>query len=130
VEEFFTRYINPASSSVNRFPYAQEKQFTAAVDALAEDILAADSAARVEQLKRLEKDDPDLFGQLRALTYAGYYSRPAVQVALRALPAGRDYHGAPLPLGYALNTADWDELSPRGVGGYTPTANVVRIRTQ
>ncbi|TDD30006.1 gluconate 2-dehydrogenase subunit 3 family protein [Kribbella turkmenica] len=126
VEEFFTRYVTPADIVVNRFPYARETEFKAAVDALADDFLAANSAGRVNQLANLERDEPDFFGQLRALTYGGYYSRPAVLVALRSLPAGRDYHGAPLPRGYDQTTADWDDLIPPGVGSYIRTTDVVR----
>ena len=62
-------------------------------------------------------EDP-LFEQLRALVYYGYYSRPVVTLAInRNLPAGRDYHGPPLPYGYLQTTEPWDEdLLDAGAG--------------
>jgi hypothetical protein len=128
VDDFFVRYITPASAPANRFPFAREDEFKAAADRMAEPFLRAGHDGRVAQLEALEKEQPDFFGQLRALTYAGYYSRPAVLLALRqVLPAGRDYHGPPLPYGYDLTTPDWDEITPPGAGSYTETSDVVRI---
>lgn len=128
VDDFFVRYITPASAAANWFPFAGEEEFKAAVDRLAGPFLAADHDGRVSQLAALEREQPEFFGQLRALTYAGYYSRPAVLLALRrALPAARDYHGPPLPYGYDLTTPDWGEITPPGTGSYTETSDVARV---
>lgn len=131
VDDFFVRYITPRSAPANWFPFAREDEFKAAVDRIAEPFLRAGHDGRVAQLEALEKEQPEFFGQLRALTYAGYYSRPAVLLALRqVLPAGRDYHGPPLPYGYDLTTPDWNEITPPGVGSYTETTDVVRVNVK
>ena len=111
VEEFFTRYIAPSGSSITRFPNAVEDQFKAALAGFGKKFLAKNKVDRVADLARLEAEQPEFFGQLRALTYAGYYSRPEVIVALRRThDAGRDYNGPPLPYGYDESTLDWDEM--------------------
>ncbi len=131
VDDFFVRYITPVSATANWFPFAREEEFKAAVDQLAGPFLAADHEGRVARLTALEREQPEFFGQLRALTYAGYYSRPPVLLALQqALPAGRDYHGPPLPYGYDLSTPDWDEITPPGTGSYTETSDVVRVHVK
>ena len=75
---------------------------------------------RTEAIAALESAEDQLFAQLRSLVYYGYYSRPEVTIAIRKnLPAGRDYHGPPLPCGYLETTEPWDEetLSVAGEGG-------------
>ena len=130
VEEFFTRYIAPSGSSITRFPNAVEDQFKAALAGFGKKFLAKDKVARVADLARLEAEQPEFFGQLRALTYAGYYSRPEVIVALRRThDAGRDYNGPPLPYGYDESTLDWgDMIPPKNRSGYTATDSVKRIK--
>ncbi len=129
VDEFFARYIAPAGATVTRFPDAKEDDFKADLAHLGADFLARDSAGRVAALKQLEAEHSAFFGQLRALTYAGYYSRPAVIVVLRgAHDAGRDYRGAPQPYGYDTTTMDWgDMIPPKKRATYTATKAVKRI---
>lgn len=128
VEQFFTRYIAPRGARTAPFPGATEDAFTAALDAFAPQIHGKEHDERVAALARLENEDPDFFGQLRALTYAGYYSRPAVVLALRAnLPAARDYNGPPLPYGYDRTTSDWSGMTPPDGGRFTATADVARV---
>lgn len=126
---FIARYVTPAADRHVRFPHAKENEFKAALEKLGPALVGKDRAVRVEVLKGLENDDPTLFGQLRTMTYAGYYSRPEVVSALRTnLPAARDYHGAPLPYGYAEVTKAWDEEMPRPTrGAFIPTAEVKRL---
>ena len=130
VEEFFTRYIAPSGSSITRFPNAVEDEFKAALAGFGKKFLGKDKVARVTDLARLEAEQPEFFGQLRALTYAGYYSRPEVIVALRRThDAGRDYNGPPLPYGYDESTLDWgDMIPPKNRSGYTATNSVKRIK--
>jgi hypothetical protein len=132
VEEFMPRYITPRGQEPQHYPLVAEEQFTAAVDALGRRFLDAGSDQRVEMLQRVERDDPTFFTQLRTLVYYGYYSRPAVTEAIRAnLEAGRDYHGAPQPYGYAASMEDWDLTAlPRGRGRYIPTAEVRRVEVR
>lgn len=128
VEEFVTRYLTPDDAVTCFFPYARESEFTQALDRLGERLLDMSAVERVAELARWEDTEPEFFGQLRTLTYAGYYSRPpVVQVIREVLEAGRDYHGPPLPYGYAEVTADWSgETPPAGVGSYIPTDAVTR----
>ena len=110
-----SRNSSPATSlrpgsSITRFPNAVEDQFKAALAGFGKKFLAKNKVDRVADLARLEAEQPEFFGQLRALTYAGYYSRPEVIVALRRNnDAGRDYNGPPLPYGYDESTLDWGE---------------------
>jgi hypothetical protein len=128
VEEFFTRYVAPAAARTVHFPGAAEEPFKAMVDEVAPRIEAGDRAARIAVLQQLERTRPEFFGQLRALTYAGYYSRRAVVLAIRELlEAGRDYNGPPLPYGYDRSTHDWSGLTPPAEGRYTPTGDVQRV---
>ena len=69
--------------------------------------------------------------QLRALVYYGYYSRPVVTLAInKNLPAGRDYHGPPLPYGYLATLEPWDEellAQAHDQGSYLETDEVTRV---
>lgn len=125
VEQFFTRYIAPAGSPTVHFPGAAEAEFKSTLDELAPSFNGLDRPGRVALLSRLEIERPEFFGQLRALTYAGYYSRPAVVIAMRAnLEAARDYHGPPLPYGYERTTRDWSGVNPPQEGTYVSTEDV------
>ncbi|MGD9527326.1 MAG: gluconate 2-dehydrogenase subunit 3 family protein [Pseudonocardia sp.] len=125
VEDFVPRYVAPRGSRTKPFPGAVEDAFTAALDAVDQQILSADRAQRVAVLRKLEESDPEFFGQLRALTYAGYYSRPAVVSVMRVnLRAARDYNGPPLPYGYDRVTPDWDGFTLPEDGRFTATDDV------
>jgi hypothetical protein len=132
IEDFMPRYITPRGEEPGHFPFVAEETFTAAVDALGQRFLDAGPDERVETLRAVERDNPTFFAQLRDLVYYGYYSRAAVTEAIRAhLEAGRDYHGAPQPYGYAGVIEDWDQSRlPRGRGRYIPTAEVRRIEVR
>ena len=132
VEDFMPRYITPRGEQPQHFPFVAEEEFKAAVDALGQRFLDADSEQRVAMLRAVERDDSTFFTQLRDLVYYGYYSRPVVTEAIRAnLEAGRDYHGAPQPYGYVGSIEDWDvSRLPRGRGRYIPTAEVKRVQVR
>ena len=129
VDEFFTRYIAPSGSTIAQFPNATEDLFKTALATFGQEFATKDRAGRVADLARLEAEQPEFFGQLRALTYAGYYSRVAVILALqRNHDAGRDYRGPPQPYGYEETTLDWDDmLPPKSQAGYTATTAIKRI---
>ncbi len=131
VADFIARYVIPSGHEAKHYPFAAEDDFKAAVDSLGDDFLSADSAGRVEALKKVEKENEEFFEQLRSLVYYGYYSMFEVTLAIRKnIPAGRDYHGPPLPEGYIRCIEPWDEevLSARGGGsGYIATEDVKRI---
>ena len=131
VVDFIARYVAPSGQLAKHFPFAVEDDFKASVDALGDDFLSADSKGRVETLKRVEKEDETFFDQLRSLVYYGYYSMTEVTLAIRKnIPAGRDYHGPPLPDGYIRCIEPWDEevLAARGGGSrYIATEDVKRI---
>lgn len=117
---FIGRYVTPTGYRNKHFPFAVEDEFVAGLDRLGADFLAADTAGRVAAIAALEKSEDPLFEQLRSLVYYGYYSRPEITIALRRnLPAGRDYHGPPLPYGYLDTTEDWDEQTLASAGGTT-----------
>ncbi len=130
--DFIGRYTTPNGEKAIHYPFVDEDDFKAAIDGLGEEFLSADSAQRVETLKRVEKEDETFFTQLRNLVYYGYYSRPAVTLAIQKnLPAGRDYHGPPQPYGYIRSIERWnadeETFNARGGGGYIVTEDVKRI---
>lgn len=128
---FVGRYVTPSGYRNKHFPFATEDEFKAGLDRLGQAFVDADVSGRTEAIAALEKAEDALFEQLRALVYYGYYSRPAVTLAINAnLPAGRDYHGPPLPYGYLQTTEPWDEdllAQAEDRGSYLETDQVVRV---
>nr|AAZ78236.1 unknown [Mycolicibacterium austroafricanum] len=131
IVDFFGRYTTPTGFRAKHFPYLEEDKLKSALAGLGEEFVNADTDTRTQAVLRLEKDDEEFFAQVRSLVYYGYYSANAVTVAIhQQIPAGRDYHGPPLPYGYLHCIEDWDEaaLSTSGQGsGYVATDDVVRV---
>ncbi|MCI4675845.1 gluconate 2-dehydrogenase subunit 3 family protein [Candidatus Mycolicibacterium alkanivorans] len=131
IADFFSRYTTPTGFRAKHFPYLEEDVLKAALASLGEGFLAAGTKSRANEVERLEKDQEELFTQLRSLVYYGYYSAAEVTTAIQhEIPAGRDYHGPPLPYGYLDCIEDWDEaaLASAGQGsGYVTTEDVVRV---
>lgn len=131
IVDFFGRYTTPTGFRAKHYPYLEEDLLKAWLTRLGDDFVKADSDTQTQAVLRLEKDDGEFFAQLRSLVYYGYYSANAVTAAIQQLiPAGRDYHGPPLPYGYLHCIEDWDEvtLSTSGQGaGYVATEDVVRV---
>ncbi|NMO93042.1 gluconate 2-dehydrogenase subunit 3 family protein [Actinomycetospora sp. TBRC 11914] len=128
---FVGRYTTPSGFQNKHFPFAGEDELKAGLDRLGRSFVDGDTTARTEAIAALEKAGDPLFEQLRALVYYGYYSRPVVTQAInRNLPAGRDYHGPPLPYGYLQTTEPWDEdllTQAQENGSYLETSDVVRV---
>lgn len=132
---FVGRYVTPSGYQNKHFPFATEDQFKAGLDGLGQSFVdgsVADRTAAIAALEKASQDGTDpLFEQLRALVYYGYYSRPVVTLAItRNLPAGRDYHGPPLPYGYLQTTEPWDEdllTQAQERGSYLETDEVTRV---
>lgn len=128
---FVGRYVTPAGYRNKHFPFAEEDDFKAGLDRLGSGFVDADTAGRTRAIEALETGEDPLFEQLRALVYYGYYSRPEVTLAIRAnVPAGKDYHGPPLPYGYKEVLEPWDDetLDAAGGGpGFVATEDVVRV---
>ncbi len=129
VTDFIGSYVTPSGEEALHYPFVAEDDFKAAIDRLGENFVSADPAKRVETLKQIETEDETFFTQLRNLVYYGYYSRPAVTLAIQEnLPAGRDYHGPPQPYGYIRTIEKWDEsMYSHGRGSYIKTEDVERI---
>lgn len=128
---FVGRYITPSHYKNKHFPFAEEDTFKAGLDRLGQAFVDANEAGRIEAISALEKAEDPLFEQLRALVYYGYYSRPVVVLAIRRnVPAGRDYHGPPLPYGYLETLEPWDEetlASASAHGSYLETDQITRV---
>jgi hypothetical protein len=97
------------------------------------EMLAAlgDEPDMVAALRRLEERAPDRFQALWALAVFGYYSRPEVTAAIQR-DLDCDYHGAPLPRGYAHVISPWDATDPfqlpaEPAGRFIPTDEVRRV---
>ena len=131
IVDFIGRYVTPSGYKNKHYPFATEDEFKAGVDRLGADFVTSDTSARTEAIAALEKSEDPLFEQLRSLLYYGYYSMPEVTQAIRReIPAGRDYHGPPLPYGYLNSTEPWtdDLLADAGGGpGYVETDAVERV---
>ncbi|MGB3483007.1 MAG: gluconate 2-dehydrogenase subunit 3 family protein [Mycobacterium sp.] len=131
IANFFGRYLTPTGYRAKHFPYLEEDDLKRALAALGEGFVSAGVEDREQEIRRMEKEQETLFGQIRSLVYYGYYAADAVTAAIqREIPAGRDYHGAPLPYGYLHCIEDWDDetLATAGQGaGYVATDNVVRV---
>ena len=131
VVDFFGRYLAPSGTRAVHYPFAEEDAFKAKLDGLGDAFVHADGASRTDTLGRLEQDDEEFFGQLRALTYYGYYSMAEVTLAIRKnVPAGKDYHGPPQPYGYLGTTEPWDDTTLATRGGtadYIATEDVRRV---
>lgn len=71
---------------------------------------------RTRVVRRLERDEPDLFAFVRAATYLAYYQHPSVVRAVRKL--GHDYNEAPQPQGYAMPAFDPAVNAPKHQRGF------------
>jgi len=77
-----------------------------------------------DSLRALEAGFPEDFSVLRFWTYQGYYGSPIVAGLMQL--GGSEYHGAPQPLGYAL---DRDAPTPSETRGtFIPTSEVKRVQ--
>lgn len=81
-----------------------------------------------EALRELESREPARFMALWQLAVYGYYSRPDVIQAIQT-DLNNEYHGAPLPHGYAHVLTPWDATHPlempcNPVGSYIGTDQV------
>lgn len=132
IVHFIARYVAPSGEKPSWFPFAGEDDFKTDLDKLGEDFLQADVAKQVEFLKRIERESPTFFSQLRALVYYGYYSRPETTKAINEnLEAGRDYRSSPQPYGYLDVIEPWDEsMFPRVRGSYIRTEEVKRVNVR
>lgn len=128
---FVGRYVTPSGYRNKHFPFATEDAFKSGLDTLGQSFVDADAQGRTDAIAALEEAEDPLFEQLRALFYYGYYSRPVVTLAInRNLPAGRDFHGPPLPYGYLQTTEPWDSdllAQAEENGSYLETDEVVRV---
>ena len=131
VVDFVGRYVTPSGYRNKHYPFACEDEFKAGLDRLGQGFVDADTTGRTDAISGLEKAEDTLFEQLRSLVYYGYYSMPEVTQAIRRnLPAGRDYHGPPLPYGYLRGLEPWDSDTLAGAGqgsGHVATDDVTRV---
>lgn len=130
IVDFVGRYLTPTGANTPYYPFAAEVEFKAGLAALGDGFLVADPQTRIRRVAEFERDNEAFFGQLRSLVYYGYYAAAEVTLAIRRhIPAGRDYHGPPLPYGYLHCIESWDEetLATCGRGGYIATDEVSRV---
>ncbi len=93
--------------------------------------LAGDLGEMTAALTAFEQEHPSEFTALWRLAVFGYYSRPETIAAIQH-DLAPDYHGAPLPLGYAHAIAPWDATNPHEMptnprGHYIRTEDVRRV---
>lgn len=125
VEDFMTRYVVADDAEVVYLPAVTEADVAALVGRLETGFAEAGQEERSAALTAMEAEEAELFGRLRLLVYAGYYSRPEVRAAIaNTLAAGRDFRGTPQPYGYADAIEDWDESLLNRSGSYVRTEEV------
>ena len=132
VVNFCARYVTPADHELKYFPLAAEETFKRRLADLGQEFVDGSASARAERIRSLEEGDEgeqELFTQLRALVYYGYYSSPVVTEAIRRnLPAAHDYHGPPQPYGYVGKVEPWPEGAfDDPEGSYIETEDIVLI---
>jgi hypothetical protein len=117
-------YPSGGETSVSRFIAARvSAEDIAFLERLIPGLPTGDDEQLAEALSALEAEDPVSFARLRALIYHAYYSSPRLLAALA--DRGYGYHGAPQPLGYAL---DQDPPLPAHTrGDYVRTQEVRRV---
>ena len=81
IAEFFGRYTTPTGFRAKHFPYLEEDDLKAALARLGDAFVSAGTDDRVQEIRRLEKEQEELFGQLRSLVYYGYYAAGEVTAA-------------------------------------------------
>lgn len=124
IEQFILEYL-PAPGEPPAYPGID-------LDDLREILAFLDGNADMTgALRELEGNDPDRFQALWALAVFGYYSRPEVTAAIQR-DLACEYHGAPLPRGYAHVISPWDRADPLQMpvappGRYIPTDDVRRV---
>lgn len=125
IDDFILRQVPPAGTAPLPYPWIDAAGLRAILARLdgAPDMPAA--------LTGLERERPADFRALWALAVYGYYSRPETIAAIQRELAP-DYHGAPLPLGYAHIIEPWDPDDPLQLpreprGSYIATEAVRRV---
>lgn len=125
IDGFILRRVVSGTVDPGAFPSINAEDLKRILGALrgAEDMTGA--------LEALEAGEPAQFLALWQLAVYGYYSRPEVVRAIQT-DLGNEYHGAPLPHGYAHLLTPWDATHPlemprRPVGSYIPTDQVRRV---
>ena len=125
VEDFMTRYVAPDGTAPLYLPAVTMSDVSALVEAVGSGFAAAAASERAAAVASLEQAQPELFERLRALVYAGYYSRPETRTAIaNTVEAGRDWRGAPQPYGYLDVIEPWDESLLSSRGSYIKTEDM------
>lgn len=131
IVDFFGRYLAPSGTRAVHYPFAAEDEFKASLDGLGQAFVDSDEAGRTERISTLQTEDATFFGQLRSLTYYGYYATTEATLAIRKnIPAGKDYHGPPQPYGYLDTVEPWDDATLATRGGaadHIATEDVTRV---
>lgn len=127
IDEFVLRRVPPAGTPDPQWPGLDE----AGLRALLAKLAGSGTGEMPAALAALEQDDPPAFLALWRLAVFGYYSRPEVIAAIAADLAA-EYHGAPLPRGYAHLMPAWESADPlqrptQPQGRYQPTESVRRV---
>jgi hypothetical protein len=128
IDEFFLKRVPLAGTLNPEWPGLNVAGLRAILATLAG---VSDLDAMTVALAELERNDHADFLALWRLAVFGYYSRPEVIAAIAA-DLAPDYHGAPLPLGYAHLLTPWDASDPMQLprhprGSYVPTEAVQRV---
>jgi hypothetical protein len=131
IDDFILRRVPATSETGGDLPYPRidSDGLRATVAALA--TLVGDLDGMPEALAAFEREQPAEFTALWRLAVYGYYSRPETIAAIQRDLAPQ-YHGAPLPLGYAHAMAAWDASDPLQMpanprGHYLRTEDVRRV---
>lgn len=128
VDAIFLRRVAAPAATAAQWPGLDLEMLRGILDRLHG---ASDTASMTTLLAELERDDPATFRMFWQLAVLGYYSREEVIAAIAA-DLAPEYHGAPLPRGYAHMLTPWDASDPLQLprhprGSYQPTEAVRRV---
>jgi hypothetical protein len=122
-------YVIPDDWELSLFPHVREAELRERLTSLGGAFAGADLDARVEILRRLERDEPDEFARLHDLVYYVFYGHPKVAALIGDRSRwGRDFHGAPQPIGYREVLEAWDAVVPPDAGGHIATDGAHRVQ--
>jgi hypothetical protein len=131
IADLIADYLVPVGAPVSLYPHFGRLEFGALVERIGGPLLDADIAERVELLRTVERDEPELFAQLRDFVYYAYYGHSAVVRLIRARTRyGGAYLGGGQPEGYLEGLETWGDRPMTTRGVFIPTESVRRIEAK
>jgi uncharacterized protein YgbK (DUF1537 family) len=122
------RYIVPDDEPLSFYPHLRAARLRHLLVAELPDLRELAPEERTVALAGFADAAPEVFALLRDFIYFVYYGHPAVVDLIRTRTRyGRDFHGAPQPLGYREVIETWEDTPLTRKGAFFRTDDVVRM---